>query len=260
MRTLVLTAEGDGFPAPSARDFVFPDIAAGVTKPMVLAVLAAVVVAAFFLLTSRKRAVVPGRLQFVGESVYGFVRNSIGRDAIGSKEFRPFVPLLVTLFCFILVNNWFGIIPLIQFPTMSRVGFPYMLAAIVWVVYNWVGIRRQGFVGYVKLQTWPAGVPAGVRLILTPLEFVSNILVRPVTLSMRLFANMFAGHLLLLVFILGGEYMLLHGSVLVKAISPLSFAMGIALSFFELFVQFIQAYIFTLLTALYIGGALAEEH
>jgi F-type H+-transporting ATPase subunit a len=103
------------------------------------------------------------------------------------------------------------------------------------------------------------GVPKPVYILLTPIEIATYFLVRPLTLSLRLFANMFAGHLLLLVFILGGEH-LLQGVIGLKLVSPFAFAFGIGLTFFEFMVQCLQAYIFTLLTALYIAGALADEH
>jgi F-type H+-transporting ATPase subunit a len=202
---------------------------------------------------------VPGRGQFIGEMVYGGVRNGIARDVIG-REFAAYVPLLVTLFTFILVNNLFGIVPFFQFPTMSRVGFPIGLGLVVWVLYNAVGIRRHGLGGYLKQMTLPPGVPLWVLFLLAPIEFFSTVVVRPLTLSVRLFANMFAGHLLLLVFIGGGAYMLHHGPVFVRAAGPLSMAFAIVLSFFEMFIEFLQAFIFTLLVALYISGALAEEH
>ena len=247
------------FVPPSSRDFELPAIAAGVTKPMVLVVLAAVLVAAFFYLTARREQMVPGKLQFAGESVYSFVRDGVGRDVIGSKEFLTYVPYLVTLFSFILVNNVFGIIPLIQFPTMSRIGFPIVLALITWLIFNYIGIKRKGFGGYFKEMMFPPGVPKPVYVLLAPIEFVSTVLVRPLTLSLRLFANMFAGHLLLLVFILGGEHLLESGGLL-SVVSIPAFLLGIVLTFFEFLVQVLQAYIFTLLTALYIAGSLADEH
>ena len=103
------------------------------------------------------------------------------------------------------------------------------------------------------------GVPKVIYILLTPIEIATFFVVRPFTLGLRLFANMFAGHLLLLVFILGGEH-LLAGSIGLKLVSPFAFTMGIALTFFEFMVQCLQAYIFTLLTALYIAGSLADEH
>jgi F-type H+-transporting ATPase subunit a len=258
--TIPATAPNPGFNAPGVEDFQLPPIFGEVTKPVVQLVLAAVIVYAFFTITTRRPQLVPSKVQFLGESFHGIVRNSIARDNIG-PEFLKFVPYLTTLFAFILVNNLFGIIPMIQFPTFAHPGVPYALAIMSWLIYNAVGIRRHGVVGYLRVSTWPPGVPWWVRIVLTPIEFLSNILLRPVTLSLRLFGNMFAGHLLLLVFILGGEYMLLHSeSILLGVLSPFAFGMGIVFTFFEAFVQVIQAYIFVMLTASYIGTSIADEH
>ena len=231
-----------------------------VTKPMVQLALAAVIVFAFFFVAARRRAMVPGRLQFAGEGAYGMVRNSIARDVIGSHDFMRFVPYLVTLFFFILINNFFSSVPGIQFPTFSRASMAYALAGLSWVIYNWVGIRKHGFVGYLKLQCVPSGVHWGMYPLLVPLEFMSNLVVRPVTLALRLFANMFAGHLLVILFATGGLYLIQHGATLVKPVGVLAWILFILISFLELLVQFLQAYVFTLLNAMYISGALADEH
>ena len=106
----------------------------------------------------------------------------------------------------------------------------------------------------------PAGINGPMLILLVPLEFMSNILVRPVTLALRLFANMFAGHLLLILFALGGEYLLLEGSLLVKPVGILAWVLFIAISFLELLIQFLQAYVFVLLNAMYISSAISEEH
>jgi F-type H+-transporting ATPase subunit a len=253
----VLAAEG--FNAPSSRDFDFPGIVGGFTKPMALVVLSVVIIFGFFMISGRRAALVPGKLQFAGESVYGFVRDGVGRDVIG-PEFAKYVPYLTTLFTFVLVNNIFGIVPFLQFPTMSRIGFPTVLALGSWLVFNYVGIRRKGFGRYFKDIMFPPGVPSWIYFLLAPIEFISTIVVRPLTLGLRLFANMFAGHLLLLVFILGGDYMLTQGTGALPLLSPFAFLMGIVLTFFEALIQVLQAYIFVLLTALYIAGAIAEEH
>lgn len=258
--TILATAPNPGFDAPGTEDFQLPPIFGEVTKPVLQLVLAAIIVYALFAFAIRRPALVPGKAQFLGESFHGIVRNSIARDNIG-PEYLKYVPYLTTLFAFILVNNLFGIIPLIQFPTFSHPGMAYALALMVWLTYNVIGIRRHGFIGYLRVSTWPPDVPWWVRIVLTPIEFLSNILLRPVTLSFRLFGNMFAGHLLLLVFIIGGEYMLLHSeSVLLGVLSPFAFGLGIVFTFFEAFVQVVQAYIFTILTASYIGGVLADDH
>lgn len=255
-----------GFEAPGTEDFNIPPIFEGVPvlewfdKPAIQLILAALIVYGFFALATRKPSIVPGRMQFAAEKFQGIVRDQIARDNIG-PDFRKYVPYLVTLFGFLLVNNLFGIVPFIQFPTMAHPGMAYALAAVTWVIYNYVGIRKQGFGGYIRLQTWPPGVPWWVRIILTPIEFISNFLLRPVTLSLRLFGNMLAGHLLLLVFIFGGEYMLtMADSVVLNVLSPGAFIFAIVMTFFEAFIQVVQAYIFTILTASYIGASLADEH
>jgi F-type H+-transporting ATPase subunit a len=252
-------AAGAGFEAPGNKDFVFPGIVGGFTKPMALVLLSVVVVAAFFLVVSRRRALVPSRPQFAGELAYGFVRDSIARDTIGA-EFLRYAPYLTTLFFFVLVNNLFGIFPFLQFPAMSRIGFPVVLALITWLVFNFVGVRRKGIGPYLKEIMFPPGVPGWISPLVAVLEFVQVIITRPLTLGLRLFANMYAGHLLLLVFILGGAYMLTEGTGALPFLSPAALLMGIVMTLFEALIQVLQAYIFVLLTALYIAGALAEEH
>ena len=262
MRSLVrLSAEGEGFVPPSSNDFNLPPIFgenAYTTKPIFMVFFSVILISVFFISASRKAAIVPSKLQFAGESIYAFVRNDLARDVIG-HEFMRFVPYLFTLFTFILTNNIFGIVPLLQFPAMSRVSFPYVLAVFTFVIFHYVGIRKQGLGKYLKEIMFMPGVPKPVYILLTPIELATFFLVRPLTLSLRLFANMFAGHLLLLVFIMGGDH-LLKGVIGLKLVSPFAFAFGIGLTFFEFMVQCLQAYIFTLLTALYIAGALADEH
>ena len=273
MSSLIIRTE-EGFTPPGPGDFNLPAVfggegtfsflgqeqIAGVTKPMLQIVLAAVLVFALFYVASRKRAMVPGKLQFVGEEAYGFVRNSMGRDIIGSHDFQRFVPYLFTLFFFILLNKLMATIPFLQFPTFSRSGMVYSLAILSWLIYNGVGIRKHGFVGYFKLQSVPAGVGGPILVLLVPLEFMSNILVRPFTLALRLFANMFAGHLLLILFALGGEYIILHMSLAYAPVGVLAWVLFILVAFLEILIQFLQAYVFVLLNAMYIQGALADEH
>jgi len=259
-------AEGadDGFVAPGPGSFELPPVFHigdfGVTKPMILLVLSAVLILAFTIAASRKEQMVPSRLQFAGETVYGFVRNTLARDNIGSEHFMKFVPYLFSLFMFILVNNYFGIFPFLQFPSFSRIGTVVPLALVSWAIYIGAGVWKHGLLGYLKHATMPGGVTGPVLILLIPLEFFSNILVRPVTLTLRLFGNMFAGHLLLILFATGGAALLTSGNLLYGAVGILSFALGIAVSFLEMLVMFLQAYVFTLLSAMYIGEAIADEH
>ncbi len=258
----LLAADGEGFEAPGVADFWQPlvgDGAFAITRPMVVMALSALLIGALLLLVARRLATVPGRAQFVVESGYGFVRNGIARDVIGSHDFRRFVPLLFTMFVLILVNNLFGVVPFVQYPTFARIGFAAALTVVVLVTFHVVGIRRKGAGAYFRGLV-PAGLPAWIVPFMFFLELVTVFITRPLTLGMRLFANMFAGHLLLLVFILGGEYLLLHGDGLVRLASIPAFALGIVMTFFEILVQFLQAYVFVLLSAFYIAGALADEH
>ncbi len=277
MSSIAMTARtAEGFTPPGPGDFNLPPIGYtsdtaptfeflgqtmywGVTKPMLQLVLSVVLIFTFFHLASRRRAMVPGKLQYAGETAYGFVRNGLARDVIGSRDFMRFVPYLVALFFFLLINNAFASIPAIQFPTFSRASMAYALAGLSWVIYNGVGIHKHGLIGYLKLQSVPSGVSPVMYPLLVPLEFFSNILVRPATLALRLFANMFAGHLLLILFSTGGLFLIEYGGIGYVA-GPLAWVLAIAISFLELLVQFLQAYVFTLLNAMYISGALADEH
>lgn len=271
MSTAILAAHGretllaSTFTPPGPADFQFRDILGGtsiwLTKSSLLLILAAVLVAGYFLTGTRRLQLVPGKAQFVIESAYSFVRDTVGKDIIGTRDFLRWVPLLVSLFFFLLVANLFGIFPLFIFPPFSRVGFAYGLAILVWLIYNAVGIGRHGFFGYLKHTTVPPGVRGPVLLLVVPLEFFSNIVVRPITLSLRLFANMFAGHLLILLFATGGEYLLLEASGIISHIAGvLSFVLGVGVGLLEFIIEVLQAYVFVLLTATYIGGALAADH
>lgn len=260
----IATLSGEGYVPPGVNDLYPPPIFDAVpwlVKPIVLVALSVVIIIGFLLSATRRPALVPGRLQFTGELVYGFVRNSLARDVIGSRDYKPFVPYLFALFMFILVNNLYGILPLISFPPMAKIGFPMVLALISLVVFNTVGIKRQGFVPYFKNMMFIPGVPVFVYPLLAPIELLSTIVIRPLSLTLRLFANMFSGHLLLLVFITGSEYLMLEvANPLLKVAGAATGVLYVGLTFYELFVQVFQAYIFTLLTALYIAGATSEGH
>lgn len=260
---LPLETGGDTYRPPSADDFTLPPFFPGMPwfdKYMLQAIVATVLIIIFWLVMARKKQMVPSKGQFLGEAAYFFVRNSIARDNLG-HDFRKFLPWLIALFSFVLVNNLWGIFPLTVMPTTAHAGWAYGLAIMVWVVYNAVGIAKHGFFGYLKLATLPAGVPVLMWWLTIPLEFFSNILVRPITLALRLFANMFAGHLTLLVFILGGEFLLLHGGSIVNHVAGgVSLVFSLAIFALELFVQALQAFIFTVLTAVYLASSLADEH
>jgi F-type H+-transporting ATPase subunit a len=228
------------------------------TKFTIFAWLAVGVLIIFFLSATRNPKLVPGRLQWMGESVYGFARDGIAIPMIGHDGVK-FAPYFATLFSFILLTNLYSIIPFFQISPNAHIAFPILLAVISYVMFNYVGIKRHGFRRYVKTALVPAA-PWYILPLLVPIEFFSTFIVRPITLSVRLFANMFAGHMILLVFTLGGFALLESTSWFIKPISVVSWAMAIALTFLEALVILLQSYVFVVLTASYISGALAEEH
>ena len=253
------------FHPPSTEDFVFDfrvgpvevlGIKIGLNYIMILLILAFTAFVLFFLLAFRRPQMIPGKFQSLAEMLVEFVRNQIVIQMIG-PEGLPFMALLATLFFFIFFGNILEIVPGVNFPMNSRLAFPLVMALVSWVVYNAVGVRRHGPLGYLKHVMFPPGVPVAIKPFLAVIEFFSVIIVRPITLTVRLTANMIAGHFLLAVFFLG-TIVFFTGVPYVFGLIP--FALAVVLVGFEIFVSTLQALIFAVLTASYIAGAMAEEH
>lgn len=245
------------FSPPAIWEFQLFGIDFEINRVILYMLLAAVIVIALFVLAARQDSLVPRGLRNLIESIVQFVREEIALQVIG-REGLPWVPLLTTMFMFILVGNLFEVIPGIQFPINSKMALPAFLAGLVWILFVTTGVRHQGL-GYFKNVLFPPGVPKPIYILLTPIEFVSTFLVRPLTLSVRLLANMVAGHMILTVFFLGTVYLALSFPLGILAAIP-SFALSVALVAFEILVSVLQAYIFTILTAVYLAGAIHPEH
>jgi len=259
-QSTVLAAE---FP-PSVEDFYLPSIlpwgahdSYWFTKITLLVWVGVAALIIFFLVSYRKPQLVPTKKQWFAESIYGFVRNNIAVDMIGPRGVN-FAPYLTTLFCFIILMNFFGIVPLVQISPNSHIAFPAVLAVISYVMFIYVGIRHHGFVKYFKHALIPPA-PWFILPLLIPIEFFSNFLVRPFSLAVRLFANMFAGHMLLLVFTLGG-FAMINANGLLAPVSVLSWLFTVALTFLEFMVIALQAYVFTVLMGTYLNGSIEAEH
>ncbi|MFP8903832.1 F0F1 ATP synthase subunit A [Streptomyces atacamensis] len=253
--------DGCGFPAPGLHSFIFePMFTIGgfeFNKPILLALLSTVVVVGFFWAAFNKPKLVPGKLQMVGEAGYDFVRRGIVYETLGKRDGEKFVPFMVALFFFIWIMNLWSIVPLAQFPVTSIIAFPAGMALLVYVTWMYLTFRKHGFGGGLKNLTGYDKSLGAVLPLVVVIEFFSNTLVRPFTHAVRLFANMFAGHLLLVMFTIAAWY-LLNGIGI--AYAGVSFVMVIVLTAFELFIQAVQAYVFVLLAANYVQGALAEHH
>jgi F-type H+-transporting ATPase subunit a len=228
-----------------------------VNKVVVLMWISAALVMGFLWLAGRKKALVPTGLQNIAEATVDFVRNGIIMQTMGSHGLA-WTPFLLTLFLFILVGNVWGIIPVAQMPTNARIAFPALMAIVVYVLYHFMGIKEQGLGRYLKNTLFLPGVPMAMHFLLAPIEFITAFITQPLSLAVRLFANMLAGHLLLVSFgvITAGVFTLSATAV----IWPFSFALLIGLTAFEILVVFLQAFIFTMLTGVYIAKATSHEH
>ncbi|GHJ36060.1 F0F1 ATP synthase subunit A [Streptomyces sp. TS71-3] len=249
------------FPAPGIDSFNFRPIfsVAGfdVTKPMLLAVICTFLVVGFFAAAFAKPKLVPGKLQLVGEIGYGFVARSIAREVIGKKGDK-YVPFLTSIFFFVWIMNIMSIIPLAQFPATSRFAYPVALAALVFITYMFLTFKTHGFRGGVKNLVWIEGLPKPLVPLIVLLEFIQNVITRPFTLAVRLWANMFSGHILIVLFSVASWYLLTP--TFLTAVAGGSFLLAAFMTAFELLIQFLQAYIFTLLASIYISGAIEEGH
>ena len=229
-------------------------------KIALIAVAAAVIGTLIFLLAGNKdHKVAPKGVRNFAESIVEFIENGIimqtmGRDGLG------WTPFLLSLFTFIYLCNVPGIIPFLQMPATARMALPLFLSLLVWVVFIVTGFKHQGL-AYIKNSLFPPGVPKALYILVAPIEFISTFLVRPFSLTVRLFANMLAGHILLVTFALLSEALFqAEGNPALIPVGVLPLFMLIFLTGFEVLVAFLQAYIFTILTAVYIGGAAHPEH
>ncbi len=238
------------------KEILFKDTPFAVNKTVILIWVSVALVLALFVAGTRRKALVPSGSQTIVEAGYQFVHDEIALGIIGPKG-APWTPFLTTLFFFILAINVWEIIPFIQFPPASRMAIPAYLAAQTWLVFVVLGFKHQG-PKYVVNVAFPPGVPKALYLIVTPIEIVSTFIVRPFSLAVRLFANMMAGHLLLTTFYILSAALWIKAPALI--ILPLPALTTVALTGFELLVAVLQAYIFTMLTAVYIGDSMSAHH
>lgn len=246
------------FPAlPFSEGWELFGLDVSINRTVLIVFFSVFVAMALFGAAFRSPAIVPNRLQAAAEGIVGFVRDRVAIEIIGPDGAR-FVPLLLTMFVFILLNNMAKITPFIMLPPTSRMAIPALIAITAWVVFLFVGMKEQGPITYFKDIAFPPGVPKALYIILTPLELISNIILRPFTLAIRLFANMVAGHILVVITLVTIHAFLVIGpglpvGIFALVLSPLVFG-------FEFFIICLQAYIFTMLTAVYISSSLHPAH
>ena len=269
---LAVHAESSGgFEPPSINEF-YPEVVAFAGTPfalnriMLIRLLVMVLLMLIFWLWSgkfkkayKKQQFVPTRFQFMGEAALNFVRKSIAQDQLGEKDGDRFLPLLATIFFTVLGMNITGVIPGLNIAGTSVIGLPLVMAVAAYVTFIYAGVRKHG-AHFFTAALFPAGVPKPFYILVTPIEFLSTFILRPVTLALRLMMNMIAGHLLLVLLFSATEFFIFNAQGFLKAFGAGTLAFGFVFTLFEMLVAFLQAYVFTLLTTVYIQLALADEH
>ncbi|MFZ1381297.1 MAG: F0F1 ATP synthase subunit A [Scrofimicrobium sp.] len=204
-----------------------------------------------FFLVVRNLKLRPGRMQWLSEFLAGFVRDQIGVELLGTSRGHRYATILGFIFFGVLGMNLTGIIPGIDIAASSVVAVPIVFAVVAYVTFIVAGIKARGGMRFLHEQLFPAGVPWPLYILLTPIEFISTFIIRPLSLAVRLLANMMAGHMLLALSYFGTQALLL-ASTFMKPLSILTFGGSIVATLFEIFVAALQAYVFTVLTAVYI--------
>ncbi|MCB1273826.1 MAG: F0F1 ATP synthase subunit A [Leucobacter sp.] len=260
----LIVAEGGGFHPPSIDDFFPPAIFFEGTpfemnRIMLIRVIMMLVVLALFWAGTRKMKVVPGRFQSLTEMALDFVRVNIAEDLLGKTDGRRFLPVLSAIFFMIISFNITGIIPGFNVGVSAVVGVPLVLAIVSYITFIYAGLKKSPK-NFIKNSLFPKGVPLPFYILVTPIEFFSTFVLRPVTLTLRLMMNLVVGHLLLVLFFSATWFFFFELQGAIKLLGAATLIVGFAFTLFEILVAFLQAYIFTILTGVYIQLALAEEH
>lgn len=262
---LVPTATDDGgFHGPSIAEFFpgalfFEGTPFEINRIILVRFVAVAAILILFWLATRKMRLVPGRGQSIAEMALDFVRVNIAEDLLGKKDGARFLPLLTTIFFMVLAMNLTGIIPFLNIAGTSVIGVPLVLAIVAYVTFIYAGVKKSPG-KFFKNALFPTGVPWPVYIIVTPIEFISTFIIRPITLTLRLMMNMIVGHMLLVLFFAATQFFLFTAGGWYSLLSIGSLGFGLAFTLFEILVAVLQAYVFALLTAVYIQLAVAEEH
>jgi F-type H+-transporting ATPase subunit a len=264
VRTTILITSTDTFKAPGLELFQFAPIFPGgpewLTKPVLIALLSSVIVIALCWAAFSKPKLVPRGWQSIGEYAYHFVREQIARPALG-KDADRWMGLLLTIFLTVLVWNLMGVVPLIQFPVAAHIAFPIVLAVSVYFIKVYLGIRHHGVRGYLKGVLYLPGLPGWAYGIYAPLILAETFINSLFTHFIRVFANMFAGHMILAFFSSVGFWFLFEQlTPLGAGLGVLGVVMTILMTAFEMFIQFLQAFLFALLASMFIASGLQGSH
>lgn len=256
----VVTAEGssDSFHEPTVQDlfppvFAFDGTAFAIDRIMMIRIIMAALLVIALMAYVLRAKVVPGRFQQTMEMGFEFCRKNIAEEIIGKTLGRKYAPIITAIFFTVAFMNISGIIPGFNMAGTAMPGFPLLLALFSWVVFVFAGIKEAGTLAFFKGALFPPGVPWLLYFLLTPIELISTFIIRPFTLFVRLLANMIAGHFMLALTLSATNFFLWQYLSVISPLGVLTFVAAIAFTLFEILVAFLQAYIFAVLTAVYIN-------
>ncbi|WP_051191997.1 F0F1 ATP synthase subunit A [Microbacterium luticocti] len=258
-------ADSDGGFHPPSIDEFFPPVVLfegtpfALTRINLIQIIATVVLILIFVIGTRRMKLVPGRFQSVVEMGLDFVRNGIAHDLLGRKDGNRFLPILTTIFFMVLFMNFTGIIPGLNIAGTSIIAIPLLLAIVSYVTFIYAGVRKSPK-KFFKNSLFPSGIPAGINIFVALLELLSTFVIRPVTLTLRLLMNMIVGHLMLVLFFSATWFFFFTAGSWWSLLGAGTLAFGFVFTIFEILVAVLQAYIFAILTAVYIQLAIADEH
>ncbi len=250
---------------PSINDFLPPEILFqgtpfAMNRIVMVRLIMAVIVMIIFGIGAARAKVVPGRFQSVLEILMDFVRFNIVYEMIGEERGKRYVPMITTLFITIFFFNLCSVIPGLNMAATATITGPLVFA--LWVVCQYLitGIREKGFLTFFRESLFPAGVPWPIYFILTPLQLLELLIVRPLSLTIRLFANMIAGHLLVATCLVFTNFFVVDSSNKLLALGGALWLLGgILFTVFEVIVAGLQAFIFTVLASVYISESYPEK-
>ncbi|WP_281787648.1 F0F1 ATP synthase subunit A [Aurantimicrobium sp. INA4] len=263
-KLIASTEDAPSFHGPSIYEFFPPVILFDgtpfeINRIILVKFFMAAILITFFALATRNLKIVPSKGQSLAEMALDVVRVNIAEDLLGKKDAKRFLPLLTGIFFTVLAMNIPGIIPGFNIAGTSTIGLPLVLALVAYVAFVYAGLKKHPLT-FLKASLFPPGVPWPIYVIVTPIEFFSIFILRPITLALRLLMNMVAGHLLLVLAFSATWFFFFEMDGFWKLFGIGTFAFGFIFTLFEMLVAVLQAYVFTLLTTVYIQLALAEEH
>lgn len=260
------TSDGDsGFHAPSIADFfppvlLFEGTPFEFTRITFVRLVAAITISTIFVVVARRATLVPTRGQNVIEMGLAFVRVNVAEEILGKERAPKYLKMLTTMFFAILAFNLTSVVPGLNIAGTALIGLPVLLALWAYVRYLSAGVQEHGVGGFLKTSLFPPGVPWFMYVLLTPIEFLTVFIIRPATLAIRLMANMVAGHLMLVLCFSATQFFLVDNFGPMAPLGVLTLGAGLAMTLFEIFVGALQAYIFVVLTAVYISLSVEHEH